>query len=560
MSRSTTQRSGWFRWWFVPVALAVVGSLIAGYLYWTNRPTDPAASTYRDIGAGVSVQDSAPENVKAVVDAKVPKSPFKEVQPLGDVVHVTPDGPQSTKITLRFKLNRQITDPRDVVIAVNRTGKADGWQLVPPTKVEGQYAYVTTNHLSWWEPLWRSFTDLVDATVKELKHQFDGLSGDAFAEAEKPTCKDEQAARDKGYSIKWKGAEVLYWCLGLKDGKPVVNVANKRRYPIFVNHAGITVADPPETKFALEWVASQSLSDKRTVLLPFDQMGLDYDLKKGESKSFDTEYNGFAESLYQLEFGVTTLLNILTRFGAGGGTISNGAIKVEQFDRVADKMSKLMTVKDCADALNHETPNAGAITSGCFSPDAIMTAFGWQGVLVALVMVAGPVVNFFRNSFDTLSDLLQGKDQETVTVSYNPPPPVKALFVGEWHVHGAHMFIKKDGTGTYSWNAGPCTDSLDETRMCQGNAALTFKINGDGKSMTGTYSRVWYTSDGQPAPSDFDSPYQDRLEGMTFTVRRNDDHTLITEDGTGSRPGNPYLCDAYAGARNNTPEYQLCGA
>ncbi|HKX23737.1 MAG TPA: hypothetical protein VJM46_00720 [Candidatus Saccharimonadales bacterium] len=559
MSRTGTQRTGWFRWWYIPIVLAVVGSLIAGYLYWTGRPTDPAAAAYRDIGGNVSLQDEAPEGIKAVVDTKISKPPLKGVEPLGDIVHVTPDGQQSKQITLRFKLNRVITDPRDVVIAVNRTGKAEDWRLVAPTKVEGEYAYVTTDHLSWWDPLWRSFTDLVDATVKELKYQFDGLGGDAFAEAEKPKCKDEDGARDKGYSIKHRGAEVLYYCLGLDGGKPVVNIANKRRYPVFINHKGISVPEKPKSKLSLEILGRQSFSNDRTVMMPFDQLRLNYDLGKGDSKSFTTEYNGFAESIYQLEFGVTTLINILTRFGAGGGTISNGAINISKYDQIAEAMSKFLTVKDCVNALNNDKPNVGAIVSGCFSPDAIMTAFGWKGVLAALVMVAGPVVNFFRNSFDTLGDLLQGKDQETVTVNYSPPPPVKALFVGEWHVHGAGLTIKKDGTGSYTWNAGPCTDSIEETRMCQGNADLTFKINGDGKSMTGTYSRVWYTSDGRPAPPDFDSPYQDRMQGMTFTVKRNDEHTLITADGTGSRPGNPYLCDAYAGAHNDS-EYQLCGA
>lgn len=547
------------RWGLISVAVLVAVALVAGLLYWINRPTDPAAGSYRDIGGGVSVQEGAPEDVKAAVDTKISKPPLKEVEPLGDVVHVTPDGQQPKQITLRFKLNRKIDDPRDVVIAVNRTGKAEDWQLVAPTKVEGEYAYVITDHLSWWEPLWRSFTNLVDATVKELKHQFDGLSGDAFAEAEKPKCKDEQAARDKGYSIKWKGAEVLYWCLGLNNGKPVVNVANKRRYPIFVNHAGITVADPPEAKFAFEWVATRSFSDKRTVLLPFDQMGLGYDLKKGESKSFNTEYNGFAESLYQLEFGVTSLLNILTRFGAGGGTISNGAIKISQFDEVADVMSDLMTVKDCRKALDQETPNAGAITSGCFSPDAIMTAFGWKGVLVAAVMVAGPVINFFRNSFDTLGDLLSGKDRETVTVSYNPPPPAPSvLFVGKWTVHGAVLIIKQDSTGSYTWNAGPCPTPGNEYNMCTGNAEISFKVNGE--SLVGTYRGVWFTTaDGSAAPSDHasDGP----KPGTSFTLKRNDPHTLISSGSGGDDgPGNPYLCDEYAMQRNNTPEYNLCGA
>ena len=549
----------------VAVAVVVVLALVAGAIYWLtsdNSPlhhagNDTTSGSYRDIGGGVSVLEGTPDTVHAAVDAKVNKPPFEQVQQLSPVVHVTPDGPQSKPVTLRFKLNRKIDDPRDVVIAVNETGKATDWQLVPATKVEGEYAYVTTTHLSWWDPLWRSFTDLVNATMAELKDQLNGLTGDAFAEAEKPKCDNEGDARSSGYSIKWSGAETLYYCLGLDNGKPVAHIVNKRRYPILVNHKGITVPQP-KSRFGVDWLATQSFSDNRTVMLPFDQIQLNYDLAKGDSKSFDTEYNGFAEGLNQLEFGITTLINILTRFGAGAGTISNGAIKITQFDRVAETMSKALTIKDCAKALNTDKPNSGAILSGCFSPAAIADMFGWKGVLVALVMVVAPVVNFFRGQFETLGDLLQGKDQETVTVSYNPPAAPKVLFAGMWYVHGAQMVINKDGTGTYTWNAGPCTQSLNETRMCQGHASLAFKVEG-GSSMTGTYSRVWYTNDSQPAPSDFSSGDDSRMAGKTFTIKGNDKHTLITGDGTGSRPGNPYLCDNYA-EQHNDSEYQLCGA
>ena len=417
-------------WYFLIPVLAL--ALAAGSVYWFTTSDDSPASTataprnsYRDIGAGVAVPWGVTENVRATVDGKATKPPFQQVERLGAVVHITPDGPLDSPMTLRFKLSRKVK-PQDVVFAVNQTGKARDWQLVAPAKVDGEYAYVTTSHLSWWEPLWRSFADLVDNTLAELKRQFEGLTGDVFTEAEKPQCANEQRARDNGYSIAWKGAEVLHWCLGLEGDQPVVRIVNKRRYPIFVNHVGITVPNPPKTKLGVEWLARKSFSDSRTVLLPFDSIQLNYNLSNGQRRSFTTEYDGFAGSLNQLEFGVTTLINILTRFGAGGGTISNGAINITQFDRVTEAMSKALLIKDCANALNTDTPNTGAILRGCFSPSAIADMFGWKGVLLATVMIAGPVVAFFRGQFDTLGDLLQRKDQETVTVSYaRPAPPIE---------------------------------------------------------------------------------------------------------------------------------------
>ncbi len=541
------------------VVLLVVLALGAGAIYWFGfrKPEDVTKDAYHDIGNGVSISQGAPDNVKAELDDKIAKAQIPQVEQTGAVVHITPDGPLAASATLRFKLTHKVDDPRDILLAVNKTGKAEDWTLERPTKVDGEYAYFITDHLSWWEPLWQSFTNLVNATGDELKRQWNGLTSDAFAEAEQPKCQNEQEARDKGYSIGWKGAEVLYWCLGLENGKPVVHIANKRRYPVFVNHKGISVPEKPKSKLGLEMLGRQSFSDDRTVMMPFDQLGLNFDLDKGGSKTFYTEYNGFAESLYQLEFGVTTLINILTRYGAGGGTISNGAIKITEFDRVAEKMGKAIERKECLNALSTDKPDSGAILSGCFSPAAIADMFGWKGVLVAVVMAAAPIVNFFRNSFETLGDLLQAKDQEMVTVSFNPPAPAAALFVGKWTVHGAQMTINKDGTGTYSWNAGPCTDTAGQDQMCQGNASLRFTVNGD--TMTGTYVKVWFAADGKPAPAGFDGGYNGRMEGKTFTMRRNDEHTLITSNGTGDRPGNPYLCDDYA-ENHNDSTYTLCGA
>ncbi|MFI5591808.1 hypothetical protein ACIA5G_42640 [Amycolatopsis sp. NPDC051758] len=422
----------------VAVLVLVVAVVAGGLAVWLSRDTpgpsaDVATGSFRDLGSGVSVSDGAPSSIRATPDGKVAKPSFTGIEPVNGVVHLTPDGDLPAPVTLRFALNRQV-EGADVIVAVNRTGVAEGWELVAPTKVEDGFAYVTTDHLSWWDPLVRSFTNLVDAAKAELKKSFDTLTGDAFAEAEKPKCAGERDARTQGYSIGSKGSDPLYWCLGLEGGKPIVRIVDKRRYPVFVNHAGLTVAERPKERFLLEWVAQQSFSDQRTVLMPFDQAALSFPLGKGRSISFTTEYDGFAESLYQLEFGLTSLINILTRFGAGGGTISNGALKIGEYDRVVEKVAKALGVKECATAVDQRTPDVGAILKGCFSPAALADIFGWQGVLLGAVMVAGPAAEFFRSQFETLRDLLGGRDQETVTVGYNPrtsvPDPHVVRFDG----------------------------------------------------------------------------------------------------------------------------------
>src|SRR5690348_12135954 len=70
-------------------------------------------------------------------------------------------------------------------------------------------------------------------------------------------------------------------------------------------------------------------------------------------------------------------------------------------------------------------------------------------------------------------------------------------FVGQWHVHGASLTIKADGTGEQTWNAGPCGGS--STQLCVGQEALAFTANGDG-TITGQATAVSYLqADSTPA-------------------------------------------------------------
>ncbi|WP_372671096.1 hypothetical protein [Amycolatopsis kentuckyensis] len=461
------------------VVLAASG-LTAWLLTGPSTPSeDTASGSFRDIGGGVSVSDGAPSSMEAILDNVVAKPFFAGTESLNGVVHLAPDGDLPTPVTLRFALNRPV-EAADVVIGVNRTGAADGWELVAPTKVESGFAYVTTAHLSRWDPLIRHFGDLVDTAKTELKKSFDTLTGDAFAEAEQPKCAGERDARAQGYSIGTKGSDPLHWCLGIENGKPIVRIVDKRRYPILVNHTGFTVAERPKDRFALQWVAQQSFSDKRTALMPFDQAGLVFQLGNSQNISFTTEYDGFAESLYQLEFGLTSLINILTRFGAGGGTISNGALKISEYDRVVEKMAKALGIKECAAAVDQRTPDVGAILKGCFSPAALAEIFGWRGVLLGAVMVAGPATEFFRSQFETLRDLLGGRVRETVTVGYHPkvtdqdPHVVRFDGVGSLNFDLTANDLRERGYtdqgNAYDQNSPSCV------RYAKGNQSLSVSV------------------------------------------------------------------------------------
>jgi hypothetical protein len=131
-----------------------------------------------------------------------------------------------------------------------------------------------------------------------------------------------------------------------------------------------------------------------------------------------------------------------------------------------------------------------------------------------------------------------------------------ASFVGQWHVHGASMTIKADGTGEQTWNAGPCGGS--STQLCVGQEDLAFTANLDG-TITGKATTVSYLQgDSAPAPPGFDPGSDAPRTGDLFTLRHVKSDLLITTwlnrpDLASPGASNPYWCgSAYSG-----PE---CGA
>lgn len=101
-------------------------------------------------------------------------------------------------------------------------------------------------------------------------------------------------------------------------------------------------------------------------------------------------------------------------------------------------------------------------------------------------------------------------------------------FVDKWHVHGSLLTISANGTGTESWNAGPCFDLNTDPNapMCEGNADMVFTANSDG-TITGKLTRVWYTQwNGAPAPAGYAPDPSDPRTGDMFTLRQIKPHLL----------------------------------
>ncbi len=179
-----------------------------------------------------------------------------------------------------------------------------------------------------------------------------------------------------------------------------------------------------------------------------------------------------------------------------------------------------------------------------------------SAALVAVIVAGAFVAHFvLPSSSSATQNRARGSN-----VSRFDAQAVFASYVGKWEVHGSLLTITAHRTGLEQWNVGPCTQAPTETRMCNGNARITFTVNPNG-SIKGTIQSAWYSQwDGQPVPAGFQSNPEDAHAGDTFELHHDGAH-LLYMTWFGARQsslnrGNRYWCDAYASQTG----WQQCGA
>lgn len=127
-------------------------------------------------------------------------------------------------------------------------------------------------------------------------------------------------------------------------------------------------------------------------------------------------------------------------------------------------------------------------------------------------------------------------------------------FAGQWYVHGAGLSIGSDGSGNMTWNAGPCSQNIEvDEGMCTGHASIKLKSAAGGVS--GTLTKVWYTANTGPLPSDFMQPTQPAAN-ESFTLRMVNADMLYTTwySNPTMNEGNRNWC------RSGYIDSQVCGA
>jgi hypothetical protein len=382
----------------------------------------------RDIGAGVRVSGPGTRTgLKAQVTSAGSLPVAADVmEPVSAYFQIGPSGPLSGSMTVRLPVRQRIAAPDAQSLVTVLTAEAPNgpWAALPTTvDPGGRSVTAVTGHLSFFVAVRTWIGSVVGDTVGRArsvlgaaKTAFDGFTSDVFADAQPPQCADEAAARNGGYTVSTDSQKALLWCFGTQDGKRVLKVVDNRRYPVLIDHPGLSVIDDgPSFQFRLAQLA-KAVSGRGTVVFPGETAVFGADLPgTGGTGQVRTQMDGVAQSLYALEVGLRTALEFLTEFGAGSGIAVNGAITDSM--PVADMLDAALQDADCAAAVTRADFNLGELMAACFDADSLAAMFGRASAFLAPVLVVAPLIAFFKSELNAFFDQFDGRQYQRVTVT-----------------------------------------------------------------------------------------------------------------------------------------------
>jgi hypothetical protein len=396
---------------------------------------------------------------------------------------------------------------------------------------------VTTSHLSFFEVLGLPVSGAVDLFKSDFLDQLD--SG-ATMDVAKPQCQNENGARSGGWSITSSTTNTVYWCFGMSGTTHVLKVTDDRRYPLEILHPALTITQPG----SIDWGQLSSLSHlgsgNYTILAPGDSVTYAAAVPPGGKGGISTTFDGLGQSLMALQVGITTLVEILTRFGLAAGLSS------------ATALGTALSDSGCADALGH---GVGAILANCLDPSELTKVFGARGVLLAPVLAVSSLVAFFHSEFNALVDVVNDHDNYSVKISNSSssPPVLGTLYRSEATgfgsaepatvQYGGDGYSQATGVTWSSWGQSQATGtgtgwyvSADESQDQGSKAPITLVAFGLGTCGAGpAYTRLaWYfPSDGGSFDPNY---YLNACTGMITLPPTPTPTTTTTTQSTGAAP------------------------
>lgn len=523
-----------------------------------------------DTGAKITAtSQAAPRDLKAE-PIKLPKklqppmSPFDEDKPnKWHVTSISPSGKLKAPLQVTLPLDHAVSKGEYVHIAVNHSHKANGWTLLDLNKVKklktgDRYVTFEVNELSWFAPF---FSDIGNM-VNELKTQFiDGMTSNVFANAKQPECASQDKAREANHEFNSSGQDAILWCAGYEKIKGeyqrVIKMTNNRTAPEIIDPSWLNIHSRGHADLNLSQILNQGdkviLKGTDTAVFSFKELKLDQNV----TLTADTSMQ--ALGLQAVDLIVKTIISIVLKTDASAA--------IDKAAKVKELVELVLHQRDCVGALGDIT-NLGNFIKECFTTEIFQIAFDgkWWTTLLVPVMTAFSFISLGKGVVETIRDMGNGRAKYSITASRPKPNPYASILLpnGEpWHVHGYDIWIKSDGTATSKKEAGPCDINEDFNNPgphCDEHMTYSLKPIGNGTFRV-TVTGKWHTTDsGEPYDYTGDPG---RGIGDTLVINRSSEDPHLLDwvwDDAANNGISAKLCDPYAAQRNDTKQYQLCGA
>ena len=330
-------------------------------------------------------------------------------------------GPGPKVVTLPLK---NAAPAGDLVLAATGAGPSGPWGYAPVTVASSGRA------VSFTAP-GGSLVTVLGLAAAPLRQDFTSFfagwvqAAGGSTPANPPSCPDQQAAQSH-YQAQVTGGAAILWCLGLRDGHPVLTIVNALDYPMEISHPGMSVTQAASADSYQASALSGSLSGSDSILEPGQQIGYGITATAGADDQAATQYDGLAEGLYEAQNGLRTLLTILTTIDPGLGGASE----------LPDLMNAAVRIPGCADALLDRNPVA--VTTGCLAPDVVVRIFqaaglGTTGWLVVPAVAGGGTGAFLDREFQQIHTTLARQDNISIVVGPHAACPDAAHVLAAWN-------------------------------------------------------------------------------------------------------------------------------
>lgn len=353
---------------------------------------------------------------------------FTVVTPASDTYELRASTkPESITITVPLKAGIRYA-PEDhfaVAVADSATSK---WQLLPVEahlsddkrqliatidypQLKGLATSVGTLELAAASG-WRQFFSIVLLDYSSMLSLVKSVAGDVLTgtpldQAKAPQCDQEAAAKEDGYDIIWasKNTDLVYWCMGIENGKRVVKIANRQSYALDLYFGKGATAQQSPWMAEFSQLARLGTGSNHVIIFPKETVTLNVSLEAGRKVTLTTEYSGLSQALSNLDVSLQSLAFMASKLHVRPSLASG-----------AEMLNSVLNKADCYNAV--ASGNTAGTVAKCLA-NAQLTALFSGGVAMALgfITATGQFAEWFIGLTKGVYDSTAGTDVYRVVVS-----------------------------------------------------------------------------------------------------------------------------------------------